>query len=63
MKKFVFMESRYLQVRWEAFNALNHVNLDHPNDYRPNQRDRFSVQDARDANRAQIGFLTLSSSV
>ena len=31
MKKFVFMESRYLQFRWEAFNALNHVNLDNPN--------------------------------
>jgi hypothetical protein len=30
-KKFVFMESRYLQFRWEAFNALNHVNLGNPN--------------------------------
>jgi len=28
MKKFpIFGESRYLQLRLEAFNALNHVNL------------------------------------
>jgi hypothetical protein len=27
MKKFRFGESRYLQFRWEAFNAFNHVNL------------------------------------
>jgi hypothetical protein len=31
MKKFYFQESRYLQFRWEAFNAFNHVNLSDPN--------------------------------
>jgi hypothetical protein len=31
MKKFKFGEQRYLQFRWEAFNALNHVNLGDPN--------------------------------
>ncbi|MFN7996663.1 MAG: carboxypeptidase regulatory-like domain-containing protein [Bryobacteraceae bacterium] len=31
MKKFEFAESRYLQLRWEAFNAFNHVNLGDPN--------------------------------
>jgi hypothetical protein len=36
MKKFYFKESRYLQFRWEAFNAFNHTNLlafsgDNPN--------------------------------
>src|SRR5205807_4740540 len=27
MKKFPFGEKRYVQFRWEAFNAFNHVNL------------------------------------
>jgi hypothetical protein len=31
MKKFYFQESRYLQFRWEAFNAFNNVNLGDPN--------------------------------
>jgi hypothetical protein len=31
MKKFPFGEKRYVQFRWEAFNAFNHVNLDNPN--------------------------------
>ena len=31
MKKFYFMENRYLQFRWEAFNAFNNVNLGDPN--------------------------------
>jgi len=31
MKKFEFAESRYLQLRWEAFNAFNNVNLGDPN--------------------------------
>src|SRR5579871_128214 len=31
MKKFYFMEGRYLQFRWEAFNAFNNVNLGDPN--------------------------------
>jgi hypothetical protein len=30
MKNFYFMESRYLQFRWEMFNAPNHVNLSNP---------------------------------
>ena len=30
MKKFYFRESRYLQFRWEAFNAFNNVNLGNP---------------------------------
>jgi hypothetical protein len=31
MKKFYFQENRYLQFRWEAVNAFNHVNLSDPN--------------------------------
>ena len=31
MKKFYFMEDRYLQFRWEAFNAFNNVNYGDPN--------------------------------
>ena len=31
MKKFAFGEQRYIQFRWEAFNAFNHVNLGDPN--------------------------------
>jgi len=31
MKKFYFHEDRYLQFRWEAFNAFNNVNLGDPN--------------------------------
>ena len=30
MKKFPFGESRYVQFRWEAFNALNKTNLRAP---------------------------------
>jgi len=31
MKKFYFQENRYIQFRWEAFNAFNNVNLHDPN--------------------------------
>jgi hypothetical protein len=31
MKKFAFGENRYVQFRWEAFNAFNHTNLSDPN--------------------------------
>jgi len=31
MKKFYFLENRYLQFRWEAFNAFNNVNYGDPN--------------------------------
>jgi hypothetical protein len=31
MKKFAFAERKYVQFRWEAFNAFNHVNLGDPN--------------------------------
>ena len=31
MKNFHFTESKYLQFRWEMFNALNHVNYNNPN--------------------------------
>ena len=31
MKNFYFTESKYLQFRWEMFNALNHVNYNNPN--------------------------------
>lgn len=31
MKNFYFSESRFLQFRWEMFNAPNHVNLGNPN--------------------------------
>jgi hypothetical protein len=30
MKNFYFAESRYVQFRWEMFNAPNHVNLSNP---------------------------------
>lgn len=30
MKNFFFTESKYLQLRFEAYNTLNHVNLDTP---------------------------------
>ena len=30
MKNFFFTESKYLQLRFEAYNALNHVNLKTP---------------------------------
>jgi len=30
-KRFAVGESRYFQLRWEAFNALNHQNLAYPN--------------------------------
>jgi len=30
MKNFYFLESRYVQFRWEMFNAPNHVNLSNP---------------------------------
>jgi hypothetical protein len=31
MKNFYVTESKYFQFRGEAFNALNHVNLNNPN--------------------------------
>ena len=31
MKKFYFQENRYVQFRWEAFNAFNNVNYADPN--------------------------------
>ena len=31
MKEFHFTEQRFLQFRWEVFNALNHQNLGYPN--------------------------------
>jgi len=31
MKRFPFGESKYVQLRWEAFNAFNHANLGDPN--------------------------------
>jgi hypothetical protein len=31
MKKFPIGERKYLQFRWEAFNAINHVNYGNPN--------------------------------
>jgi hypothetical protein len=31
MKEFHLTDARYLQFRWEAFNALNHQNLGSPN--------------------------------
>jgi hypothetical protein len=30
MKNFYFRERRYVQFRWEAFNAFNEVNLGNP---------------------------------
>jgi hypothetical protein len=30
MKNFFFTESKYLQLRFEGYNALNHVNLNSP---------------------------------
>ncbi len=31
MKDFHFTEQRYLEFRWEVYNALNHMNLGYPN--------------------------------
>ncbi|MGH8244984.1 MAG: hypothetical protein ACREUU_00970, partial [Gammaproteobacteria bacterium] len=31
LKNFAFGERRYVQFRWEMFNAVNHVNLNDPN--------------------------------
>ena len=30
-KKFYIKEQRYVQFRWEAFNAFNHANYGNPN--------------------------------
>ena len=63
MKKFYFQENRYLQFRWEAFNAFNHVNLHDPNTTigQGSTGQIFSAGDARsNADSAQISFLSLS---
>lgn len=55
MKKFYFQESRYVQFRWEAFNAFNNVNLADPNTT-INQGTTGQILSAGDAREMQIAL-------
>jgi hypothetical protein len=55
MKKFPFGENRYLQFRWEAFNAFNHVNYGDPNTT-IGQGSTGQISDAGDARVMQIAL-------
>jgi len=55
MKKFYFMEGRYVQFRWEAFNAFNNVNLADPNTT-INQGSTGQIFSAGDARIMQIAL-------
>jgi len=55
MKRFSFGEKRYVQFRWEAFNALNHVNLNDPNTT-INQSSTGRIFSAGDARIMQIAL-------
>lgn len=55
MKKFQFTEQRYLQFRWEAFNAFNHTNLSNPNTT-IGQSTTGQIFSAGDARQMQIGL-------
>jgi hypothetical protein len=55
MKKFYFREGKYLQFRWEAFNAFNNVNLSDPNTT-INQGSTGQIFSAGDARVMQIAL-------
>ncbi|MEW5978988.1 MAG: TonB-dependent receptor [Acidobacteriota bacterium] len=54
-KNFYFGEARYLQFRWEMFNAPNHVNLSNPNT-NIGQGTTGRILSARDARQMQFGL-------
>jgi hypothetical protein len=55
MKKFKFSESKHLEVRWDMFNALNHVNLGNP-DTTINTGTTGQIFSAGDARSMQFGM-------
>ncbi len=55
MKKFSFREGKYLQFRWEAFNAFNHANLRDPNTT-IGQATTGQIFEAGDARQMQIAL-------
>jgi len=54
MKNFHFREDKYVQFRWEMFNALNHVNLGAPGTTL-NQPNTGKILGAGDARQMQLG--------
>lgn len=54
-KNFYFGETKFLQFRWEMFNAFNHVNLNNPNTT-INQGTTGRILSAKDARQMQFGL-------
>jgi len=54
-KDFRFTEGKYLQFRWEAFNALNHPNWANPNT-NANDRTNFGSITGTRSNMRQMQF-------